>query len=54
MLEPLARGSALCAASPGFSVRLGLERATNKPPADAEREARLILDGVQSALAEAA
>lgn len=33
--------------------RLGLERATNKPPADAGQEVRLILDGMKSVLAEA-
>lgn len=33
--------------------RLGLDPATGKPPADAEQEARLILDGVKAVLSEA-
>jgi 2-iminobutanoate/2-iminopropanoate deaminase len=33
--------------------KLGLDRATNKPPADAAEEARLILDGMKATLAQA-
>lgn len=33
--------------------RLGLDPATGKPPAEAEQEARLILDGMKAVLAEA-
>ncbi|MBI3484446.1 MAG: RidA family protein, partial [Acidobacteria bacterium] len=33
--------------------RIGLDPKTNKPPEDAEQEARLVLDGMQSVLREA-
>jgi reactive intermediate/imine deaminase len=33
--------------------RLGLDPATGRPPADAEQEARLVLDGIKAVLAEA-
>lgn len=33
--------------------RLGLDPATGKPPADAEQEARLVLDGIQAVLGQA-
>lgn len=33
--------------------RIGLDPKTNLPPADAEQEARLVLDGIQSVLKEA-
>jgi reactive intermediate/imine deaminase len=33
--------------------RIGLDPKTNKPPEDAEQEARLVLDGIKSVLAEA-
>ena len=36
-----------------LSGKLGLDPASGKPPADAEQEARLMLDGIQSVLKEA-
>ena len=33
--------------------RIGLDPATGRPPADADQEARLVLDGIKAALAEA-
>ena len=36
-----------------LSGKLGLDPATGKPPADAEQEARLMLDGIKAVLKEA-
>ena len=33
--------------------RIGIDPATGKPPADAEQEARVVLDGIKAVLAEA-